>query len=135
MRDKPSTPLARPAAWKSLQSRNLRVIDGNHDLANGPVGDALASATLDQQLAAAHTEFGFLGILRVVQPCVNDLAVAAADPAAEAPFPFDHEHLSPGPSQRCAHRQAHDAGTDHEDLDVGSGPHGLLFRTAKQREQ
>ena len=67
-----------------------------------------------QQVAPAHTKPCFQRTGRVVQPGVDDLAVARAHTGADGGLALQHHHLAARQGQGPRHGQAHHAGSDHQ---------------------
>jgi hypothetical protein len=84
----------------------------DHQLAAAPVRHALRAAVVVQQRLAAHAQLRLQAASGVVQPRVDDLAVARRDARADAVRRLDDDDLAPSQRQLARDRQADDAGAD-----------------------
>src|SRR5215469_10144973 len=100
-----------------LQRLDLLVIGGYDQLAATAMFDAMRLAVGIQALPAGDTELGLGGSGRVVDPGVNDLAVARAGPGADGACRLEDQDLTATHGQGPRYREADDARADDDAID------------------
>ena len=96
---------------------DLALVGGDDQLAAAPVRHAvLAAEAVKHRLALdAQPSLGKAG--RVIDPSVDDFAVARAHPRPDGVFRLDDDDLAASPRQRARDRETDNTGADNEAFD------------------
>ena len=113
----PSTPLASARRWMPASIASSSRIGRDDQLAAVAVRHALFCAIGVQRASPGDAEARHEAVRRIVDAGVNDLAVARGCFGADALGRVQHDDLASGQRQRACHRQADDAGADHDAVD------------------
>src|SRR6185312_1114106 len=97
--------------------RQLRLLAGDGELAEPAVRDAALAAIGIEAVAAGDAEARLEAPFRIVQPGMDDLAVARRGLRADPALLLEHQHLAPAPRQRPRHREPDHARADHHAFD------------------
>src|ERR1700756_859651 len=90
----------------------LALVARHDQLAAAAMRDAVLEAEGVEELPPGDAQAGLERAARVVDPGMDDLAVARAHPAAEALRGLEDQHFAPALRERACDGEAHDAGAD-----------------------
>src|SRR5262249_2550085 len=99
------------------------------ELAAFLVADAVGSAELVEQAAAAHAQPRAQGIGRIIQAAVDHLAVARRDAVGDAAGDFGDRHVMAEQGRLARDREADDTGADDENVHQ-SRFQGMIMRSS-----
>ena len=112
-----------------LDPGDLGLLGRDDQLAEPRVRHAVLGAIGVEALAAGDAGRRLQAALRVVEPAVDDLAVARGGLEADRVGAFEDDDLVPGQRQRPRRRQPDDPGADHHRFDL---VHRWVHRPASQ---
>jgi len=111
-------PVAVGGGGDFLETRDLGFAGGDNQLADAGVRDAMLAAIGIEALAAGDAAAPLQAANRVIEPAMDDFAVARRGLETDRVGAFEDEHAMAGKRQRPSRRETQDARPDHDAVNL-----------------
>ena len=101
-----------------LERRHLALVGGDGQFAAAAMPDTALGTIPVQKIAPGQAQPGLERSRLIMNAGMDDFAVARTGVHAELPFAFEDQHLAAAARHGPGHREADDAGADHDAIDI-----------------